>query len=110
MKTKTLSLIAASIASLALASTALAAGAGELPTARVRYGDLNLSSDAGVAALYSRLRHAAKQVCMYSSYRISDPACVSTALNDAVAKVANGRLTMLHERRTGVTQVASTGH
>ncbi len=111
MRTRTLSLIAASIATLSLAGTALAAGTatGELPTARVRYADLNLSSDAGVATLYARLRHAATQVCEYRSFRFVDQACVAKALDGAVTTVANGRLTTLHQQRTGVAQVASNG-
>jgi UrcA family protein len=109
MNTKIRSLIAASVATLAFAGTAFAAGAGELPTARVRYGDLNLSSDAGVATLYARLRHAADQVCEYSRFRVVDPACVTQAMDGAVAKVANGRLTALHLRRTGASRVAANG-
>ena len=36
----------------------------EAPASRVvKYGDLDLSRDAGVAALYSRIRSAAREVC-----------------------------------------------
>jgi UrcA family protein len=110
MKTKTLSLIAASIATLSLAGTALAAGTGELATARVRYDDLNLSNDAGVASLYARLRHAASQVCESSPSRdLVDQSCVAKALDGAVAEVDNGRLTALHQRHAGEAHYAAGG-
>jgi UrcA family protein len=107
MRTRTLSLIAASIAALSLAGTAFATETAEFPTARVRYGDLNLSSDAGVANLYARLRGAAKQVCLYSSFRMTDQGCVANALEVAVAKVGNERLQALHRQHSGVTAVAT---
>jgi UrcA family protein len=63
MTRKTLSLIAASIASATIATAAFAADTDEPPSVRVCYADLNLSSGAGVAHLYARLRNAANQVC-----------------------------------------------
>lgn len=45
---------------------ALAASSGRLddvPSRKVKYGDLDLSRDAGVAALFSRIKTAAREVC-----------------------------------------------
>jgi len=110
MKSKTLTLIAAGIATLSVAGSAFAAPIGEPMTARVRYGDLNLSNDAGVAHLYARLRHAASDVCQVASFRdLVDQQCASAALDNAVASVDNVKLTALHVRTSGTAQVASNG-
>lgn len=110
MKAKTLSLIAAAVATLSIAGGAVAATTGEAPSARVRYDDLNLSSDAGVAHLYARLRHAANDVCQFDSFReVVDQKCATAALDSAVASVDNDKLTALHVRATGTAQVASNG-
>jgi UrcA family protein len=110
MTRKTLSLFAAGIAALAVAGAASAANSSESLSARVRYGDLNLASDAGVAHLYARLRHAANDVCPYASFReVVDQRCAAAALDSAVANVDNDRLTALHVRVAGAGQAASSG-
>jgi UrcA family protein len=46
--------------------SALAASSGkldDLPSRKVKYADLDLNRDAGVAALFSRIKTAARQVC-----------------------------------------------
>ena len=46
--------------------SALAASSGkldDLPSRKVKYGDLDLNRDAGVAALFSRIKTAAREVC-----------------------------------------------
>ncbi|HEV7356939.1 MAG TPA: UrcA family protein [Steroidobacteraceae bacterium] len=46
--------------------SSLAASTGrldDLPSRKVKYGDLDLNRDAGVAALYSRIKTAAREVC-----------------------------------------------
>ena len=102
MRSKTLSLFAASAATLLFATTAFASGAGEQPSAHVRYDDLNLSNDAGVAHLYARLRSAANQVCEYSTFRnVTDQSCAVGALDEAVVSIGNPRLTALHVRAKG---------
>lgn len=58
----------------------------------VKFGDLNVSSPEGAAALYARIRSAAKSVCSpweSSSYPINTgfTACVHKAIADAVTKV-----------------------
>ncbi len=69
---------------------------------RVAYGDLDLGRDAGVRALYGRLRRAADRACDAGSFRDHvDSACAARALDEAVASVGNDRLATLHARSTG---------
>ncbi len=68
----------------------------------VRYTDLDLGKEAGVAKLYGRLRNAAEQVCssgagpsplfLSSSLR----ACVTAALDQAIANVDRPAVTAYH--------------
>jgi UrcA family protein len=84
---------------------AAAAVAGDVPSANVRYGDLDLNTMKGVAALYRRLRLAADGVC--SSLNSRDvlqkqrfDQCRSTALANGVAKVNNPSLTEYYAKMT----------
>jgi UrcA family protein len=93
----------------------LAAGATVLPAAadgrlveesfEVRYADLDLDKAAGVANLYARLRSAAEQVCSTGSgpqalfLSSSERACVTAALEQAVANVDRPALTAYHAAR-----------
>jgi UrcA family protein len=97
---------AGAIASLALAQPSHAAD-----SRVVRFDDLNLRADAGVARLYDRLRVAARQVCgasyttnLYAktSYR----RCVSETLSRAVAEVDVAELTARHEKQDGPHRLA----
>ena len=82
---------------------ALAAPAGaeeSLPSKTVRYSDLDISHPAGAKVLYARIRAAARDVCALST--AGDPvlhaavkACVDTAIDNAVRKVAAPELTSL---------------
>ena len=83
--------------------TAQAAVPQDLPTAVVRYADLDLSHPAGVDRLYVRLRQAASLVCNPSDTQgvraqVSYRACAERALDDAVATVNDPNLTALHTR------------
>lgn len=67
----------------------------------VSYADLNLSNQADVATLYTRLRAASKKVC--GTYDIRDIAmrrlhegCVAEALSVAVEQVGHSGLSALH--------------
>ncbi len=88
-------------AALALSGMANAATTRDLPSVVVKYGDLNLNSKGGVAKLHARLRSAAKQVCSplesrVLGYREQFDACVSEAVTQSVAEVANPNLTRFH--------------
>jgi len=87
--------------SLACASTAGAAGSSAPATVTVRYGDLNLGTDAGLQTLYARLQRAAEQVCPDSHDRSLERAtraraCEAAAVDAAVERVHSPRLAALH--------------
>lgn len=108
MTRRTLTLLAACVASLALTGAAFATDLAQPRSTRVGYADLNLANDAGVAHLYARLRSAANQVCDYSSpTALIAQDCAAKALDDAVAAIDNGKLTALHQHTAGVRQVAA---
>jgi UrcA family protein len=71
----------------------------------VSYADLNLASPEGLDTLYRRIKSAAHQVCGVGNQRVSlevmlrNQACVAGAMNGAISKVNNTRLTHLHEVR-----------
>ena len=73
---------------------------------RVGYADLDLTTQAGAATLYNRIRGAARQVCGYEGDSFADKAiwksCFSGAIDNAVATVNNPRLTALHEGQAPV--------
>jgi UrcA family protein len=93
---------AAMLAALTLAGTASLAHA-DTPSASekqiVRYGDLNLATQAGLQALYRRIENAAADVCGPSTVtgsRIVSTAwkdCVGSAVRNAVLKVNHPSLT-----------------
>ncbi len=71
----------------------------------VRYADLDLDKEAGIANLYARLRTAAERVCDLGSgpqalfLSSSERSCVTTALEQAVANVDHAALTAYHAAR-----------
>jgi UrcA family protein len=93
---------------LLVAAVALPAAAdGRLvqESTEVRYADLDLGKEAGVANLYARLKNAAEQVCDLglpsSALFLASPsrACVADALAQAVAAVDRPALTAYHAAR-----------
>jgi UrcA family protein len=73
----------------------------KLPTATVKYTDLDLSTDAGVAALYLRIQAAARQVCpgehsLILSDVVESESCQAVAVARAIAAFNSPRLAMLH--------------
>lgn len=73
------------------------ADAFDAPQVTVKYEDLNVSSQQGAAALYSRIRNAAKSVCSQFDRSgidgaIHRNACVDKAILGAVTKVNNAAL------------------
>lgn len=68
----------------------------------VSYDELNPNSDAGIRAIYAKLKTAATQVCGH--YEVRDirgardwQRCHAEALNDAVARTRNARIAALHQ-------------
>lgn len=81
----------------------------DVPTVRVHYQDLDLSTEYGAATLYKRIESAAKQVCPATnamSARTSQLAqkCVAAAIERAVADVNSPQLARLSALRAHRTQ------
>jgi len=88
------------IAALALSGIATA-GTTELNSVVVRYGDLNLNSQAGIARLHKRISNAAESVCDQLETKIlgvrdAYKECVSDAVANGVAAVDNASLSQFH--------------
>jgi UrcA family protein len=90
----------AAVAAICVASVVGAAHAdtSDVPVRTVRYADLNLNTEAGVAFLYNRIRTAAEQVCGdVDSRRLemaaAARACVDRAMFTSVQAVNNRQLT-----------------
>jgi UrcA family protein len=99
------------VAALSLSALA-AAGGQDVNSVVVRYGDLNLDSQAGVASLHKRIRNAARSVCGPLETRIlglrdAYEACVEAALTDGIAAVGNSNLTQFHASKGRPVVVAS---
>jgi UrcA family protein len=100
------------LAALALSGTA-AAGTPLTESVVVRYGDLNLNTQAGVVGLHRRIRHAAESVCHDLSTRIlglhdAYEGCVKVAVTNGVSAVGNVNLTNFHANRGRTSVVASS--
>lgn len=69
------------------------------PSTVVRYGDLNLSTEAGISTLKHRLSQAAKKVCPSDGHDLADftraRACETDAFNRAVHAVGGPALALV---------------
>jgi UrcA family protein len=91
---------AMALACVLVASNAHAGGQGRSET--VSFADLDLSTSAGVEALYGRIHAAARHVCTEPSEQLRDyMACVSKAEGEAVGKVNRPLLTAFYQKKTG---------
>jgi UrcA family protein len=78
------------------------------PQVIVKFGDLDVSTSQGAAALYGRLHSAAVNVCsrMYISeqaYRWHKNACLQQVIADAVIKVDRPALSAVFASKFGVS-------
>jgi UrcA family protein len=91
---------------VAFASGAFAADDSDAPSMKVHFGDLNLSTDAGIQTLYRRIKVAARTVCNESMVSGDGRAashywaCYDKAVADAVDKVNNTQLTAMYQHAT----------
>jgi UrcA family protein len=95
--------LTACLGTLSIASAATPEG--NAPMTTVRYGDLNLSTDAGAKALYSRISMAARQVCPgVDSRELSQAAaaraCQRAAIERAVHSVNSPHLAAAYAAAT----------
>jgi UrcA family protein len=87
------------VAAAGVASPARAELAADVPQQKVRFGDLDLSTQAGVRTLYARIRKAAENVCGPATRpgsKIVSEAwqdCVAGAVSRAVHTIDNRSLT-----------------
>lgn len=77
--------------SLAAAALLHAAPAAAQDTARVPFGDLDLSTAAGADAFDARVSAVARDACQLSSPRLIDRVCVRRITNDAVRGLPQAR-------------------
>ena len=100
-----------SVAALAISGIA-AAGSPDDHSVVVRYGDLNLNSQAGVASLHKRIRNAAESVCSELNNHVlvlrdMYKQCVSEAVSSGVTQVANPNLSNFHRSKGKSAVLAS---
>jgi UrcA family protein len=93
--------MAVAIAAATLCSGIASAKGRDAVSAVVGYADLDLSLAADANRLYARLKYASKKVCnSYDTRNLrtleKHEACYADALNAAVAKVDDAKLTSLH--------------
>jgi len=99
-------LCATSLSSLAL--PVRAADPAEVPHRVVKMADLDLARSAGVAALYARIKFAARQICEPVIARdlaseMRSRACVAQAVERAIGEVNLPQLTSYHLAKSGAS-------
>jgi UrcA family protein len=93
----TVAMAASATAGAASPFSRVATPANQAPTMTVRFADLNLTTDQGVAALYHRLSYAARQVCPradladLNGQQISHD-CQAVAIQQAVRSIGSPML------------------
>jgi UrcA family protein len=97
--------LATSILSLS-ALDAQAAAPADAYEVTVQYGDLNLDSKPGIAALYQRIRNAAQHVCLDQAgerlvAKHTYAVCVDLAVSAAVTRIDRPMLTNYVVQKTG---------
>jgi UrcA family protein len=80
--------------------------AAEPPSTKVKYGDLNLQTPAGVEALYKRIDQAAKEVCALAGTRgllnlTFERDCVASTESQAIKRVHNEALSAYYQAKIG---------
>ena len=81
----------------------------------VRFGELNLDNEKGVAVLYRRLQRAAEYVCGAEPYSVSRSrtrqaaiaACYSATLSASVDKIDNLALKQMHQNSEPTSVLAA---
>jgi UrcA family protein len=77
----------------------------EQPIVRVKFGDLNLGTPAGVSSLYKRVRYGAARYCepfsMGAQRSVEFDRCVKDAIATTVKKIDNTKLSAFHISQGG---------
>jgi UrcA family protein len=97
------------------ASLAHAAAPSDTQQETVRFGDLNLATQAGLQALYLRIQNAARDVCgpsQVAGTRIASGAwkdCVSASIHDAILQINQPSLTAYYAAQLRNVPFRTTG-
>jgi UrcA family protein len=104
MKTASRFVLALSTLSLLAGSATALAGTrvGDIPTKKVTFKDLDLSTASGAEALYQRITDAAREVCRGAELN-AIRSCRAIAVEDAVKGVGSPLLSSVH--RSSVERV-----
>ena len=92
-----------------IATASLASDSSNPLQVKVKYGDLNVSSAAGAATLYTRIRLAAEAVCHpfnnrdFASQKLF-AGCVYKAMSNAVNEVDQPTLSAIYNAKTGTSK------
>jgi UrcA family protein len=105
VKTANLSILACATAMwLACALVASNASANDVRSETVKFADLNVSTLAGVEALYARIHAAARRVCEQPSGEMEAVrSCVAKAEREAISKADLPLLTAFYQGKNGGT-------
>ena len=100
------------LAALALSGLATAGTPADTPSVVVKYGDLNLTSQAGIARLHKRISNAAESVCSqldrpFLSLQAAYRECVADAIEQGIATVDNSNLSQFHAGKARHAVVAA---
>jgi len=96
---------------LACVLVAFNAHAGDVRSESVKFGDLNIGSQAGVEALYGRIHAAAWRVCQQPAGELAGVGrCMRKAESEAIGKVNNPLLTAFYQKKTGSSPQAITAN
>ena len=102
VKSNNRSMVVATATWLACVLVAFNAHAGDVRSESVKFGDLNIGSQAGVEALYGRIHAAARHVCQQpAGEQAAVGRCMSKAEAGAIGKVNNPLLTAFYQKKTG---------
>jgi UrcA family protein len=98
------SVVAGILGVVGLGMAAVQASA-QMPDVTVKYADLDLNTAQGASALYSRIKHAAEEVCpgadsLSIPLRLAARSCRQTVVAHAVASVSSPKLAAVYADRT----------
>lgn len=103
------------LAALALSGIATAGTPNDTASVVVKYGDLNLQSQAGIARLHKRISNAAESVCSqldlpFLSVQAAYRECVAEAIEKGIAAVDNSNLSQFHAGKSKQAVLAANRH
>jgi UrcA family protein len=96
---------------LACALIAFSAHADDVRSETVKFGDLNLTTQAGVEALYGRIHAAARRVCEPPAGELAGVSrCMTKAESGAIGQVNIPLLSAFYQKKTGTSPQTITAN